>query len=211
MKGCFICAVVLTIMLGCSGKNDGPVENVEPEVPPLNKEEVMTKLSSNTYQIAEWHAVSGKDTTFLNEDQYYGAYMKIVYLLFADDRVYYYFGYSIPNTVFLGNAQTFDLNIFYFRPFGMTYHWDDEESTMMVPWKSKPDDIPSILPEGVTLRLDKKGYKRLKSFAEAKATRTTGTMRFHYQHEGKEYTMVLKQMWRFADGPSPKHVLCVVF
>lgn len=210
MRAWFTYAVLLPMLWGCKkGKDPGEVVPPEPE---LKKEEVMPNLIGSPYHMAEWYGVSGKDTTFLNEDPVYGAYMKVIFLMFVDDKwVDYYFGHSIPNTVFLGKAQTFDLDVFYFRPFGMTYRWDEEEGTMIITWNRKPNDLPAIFPEGVTLKLDKKGYKRFNTYMEARSAGTSGTMRFHYVHEGKTYTLVLKQMWNYAPGNMPKHNLYVVF
>lgn len=210
MKNWFACAVVLAMLVGCSKKKNDPGEIVPPE-PELRKEEVMTNLSWNPYQMAEWYAVSGKDTTFLNQDPYYGALMKSVFLIFVDDKwVEYYFGESFPNTDFLGKAETFSLNIASFRPLHMNYGWEEKEGTMFMKGFAKPDGMPYLFPDGVTLRLDKKGYSRLKTFEQAKATRTTGFMRFYYEHEGKNYTLLLKQMWAYKESV-PKRQYYVVF
>ncbi len=211
MKYCLVFALTL-VLAGCSKKKGGQEEVITPAEPELKKEEVMTNLSRNPYHISEWYAVSGKDTMFLNADPVYEAVMKNIYLIFVDDQwVEYYAGEGFPNTVFLGKAETFNVNLLFFRPLGLVYRWDENEGTMIVSGRGKPDGLPALFPEDVTMKLDKKGYSRLKTFEEAKARRVTGTMRFHYQQDGKDYTFVLKQMWPYADGSSPKHTLYVVF
>jgi len=210
MKSLFACAVVLAMLSGCSKKKNDPGENVQPEAV-LKKEDVMTNLSWNPYQMAEWYAVSGKDTTFMKNDPYYGAVMRSVFLIFVDDKwVDYYVGESFPNKDFLGKAETFNLSIAWFRPLHMNYGWDEKEGTMFMKGFSQPDGLPYLFPEGVEIKLDKKGYNRLKTFEEAKATRTTGNMRFHYEYDGKTYTLLLKQMWAYA-ASEPKRQYYVVF
>lgn len=211
IKSWFAYAVVLATLCGCSGKKDDPSEQVLPEESALKKEDVMTDLNRNPYQIAEWYAVSENDTTFLNEDPRYGMIMKQVFLLFIDGKyVNYYYGTGEANKEFLGKAEIFTLNLYYLRPFGFYFHWDEEESTMHITWRNSSDNW-HLFPDNVTMKLDKKGYRRLKTYTEALATRTTGLMRFHYTHEGKEYTFVLKQMWNYAGDATPRFAKYVVF
>ncbi|GGM94523.1 hypothetical protein GCM10010967_29770 [Dyadobacter beijingensis] len=208
MKSLLACAVILAMLLGCK-KEKEPVEIVEPEVV-LTREEVMTDLKGSTYQIAEWYGVSGKDTTFMQNDQFYGAVMKSVFLLFdGDRRVYYYIGNEIPNTTFPGKKRTFDVNVFYFRPIDLGYYWNEKENNMLLEWENHSDNL-HIMPRGITLRLNQKGYKRVKTYAQGEAAGTSGYMRFDYDYQGKTYTMLLRQMWNYGEA-MPKHNLFVVF
>lgn len=138
--------------------------------------------------------------------------MKSIYLRFHDDKWVSYYGGSYKENVDIsGKAEIFDVNLFYLRTFGLVYRWDDSEETVIMSLQGNPDILPRLFPEDAKLKLDKNGYSYLDTTVEALATRKSGTMRFHYQHEGKEYTFVLKQMWSYADGNGPKQVKYVVF
>lgn len=209
MKSWFACAVVLAMLLGCKKKND-PAEIV-PAEPELKKEDVMPNLGKSIYLIDEWYGVSGTDTTYLKDDPFYGEIMKKVFLTLRDGRkIYYYMGFEFPNTVFLGNARTFNVNMFYLRSLDLNYAWDEKENNLLLPWENRGDDLP-IIPKGITMRLDKSAYKQLTTFEEAKVSRKSGSMRFQYEYQDKTYSLVLKQMWIYGETGARQQYYCVVF
>jgi len=205
-----ICAFALLMAIitaGCSEKNDDPGDIVTPVETVLKRDEVMRNVRKNLYHIEEWYIVKGKDTTFLNSDQHYDSLMKHVYVQFFTDEwspgrtwLCYRRGDEVPNTEFSGHAEIFDVIAGTALPLGFDYAWDEKAGTISVTRDVYPISyyVPRLFPEGVTIKLDKNGYTHADSFDEVKASRTSGTLRFRYQHEGRNYTFLLKQMWPFS-------------
>ncbi|PSL23216.1 hypothetical protein [Dyadobacter jiangsuensis] len=195
------------ITAGCSKKNDDPGETVKPLETVLKRDEVMKNVRQNLYHIEEWYIVKGKDTTFLNSDQHYDSLMKHVYIQFyanpwdsTQTWLCYRHGTEAPNTEFLGKAKIFNVVRDSPLALGFDYGWDDAEGTLSILDDTFPPLIygpTNVFPENVTAKLDKSGYRHVNSLDEAKTSHTTGFLKFGYQHEGKNYTVLLKQMWGY--------------